>query len=78
MRVEPGSPAKSPPAVVAGVAQRLSGEVEKIVEVFREILNRAELQLRRLLGRRAGASASASASSGPSASASRTNTSTNT
>ena len=76
MRVEPGSPAKSPPAVVAGVAQRLSGEVEKIVEVFREILNRAELQLRRLLGRRAGASASAS--SGPSASASRTNTSTNT
>ena len=50
MRVEPGSPAKSPPAVVAGVAQRLSGEVEEIVEVFREILNRAELQSRRLLG----------------------------
>ena len=76
MRVEPDSPAKSPPAVVAGVAQRLSAEVEKIVEVFREILNRAELQLRRLLGRRAGAIASASGD--PSASASSTNTSTNT
>ena len=76
MRVEPDSPAKSPPAVVAGVAQRLSVEVEKIVEVFREILNRAELQFRRLMGRRVGASASAS--SGPSASASRTNSITNT
>ena len=74
MRVEPDSPAKSPPAVVAGVAQRLSVEVEKIVEVFREILNRAELQLRRLLGRRAGASANASGSHN--ANASRTNTST--
>ena len=49
MRVEPSSPAKSPPAAVAGVAQRLSVEVEKIVEVFREILNRAVAEVEKTM-----------------------------